>query len=148
MLRPPVIANGIGITVVVPEPPLPEFDTDKLCGPLITCPWLTVTICEADPTEPALTFTICVICPCEAPPDWFDIKFPLIIGAELTTICCPDAVCSVVVPPPPPESKLVGVDPELFETGEAATGVNLLTCAIVKLGWMLLGSRLLLTING
>lgn len=34
--RPPVIANGIGITVVVPDPPLPEFETDKLCGPPIT----------------------------------------------------------------------------------------------------------------
>lgn len=128
---PPASANGIGMTVVVPEPPLPEFDTDKLCGPPMTWPWLTVTICDAGPTEPAaLTFTICV---------WLDIKFPLMIGAELTTICCPDAVCSVVVP----ESKLVGVEPELFETG-----VNLLTWAIVKLGWMLLGIRLLLTISG
>lgn len=35
-LRPPAIANGIGITVVVPEPPLPELDTVKLCGPPIT----------------------------------------------------------------------------------------------------------------
>ena len=70
------------------------------------------------------------------------------IGAELTTICWPDAVCSVVVPPPPPpESRLVCADPELFDKGETVTGVNLLTWAIVKLAWMLLGMRLLLTIN-
>lgn len=136
----PVIANGIGITVVVPDPPLPEFDTDKLCGAPMTWPWLTVTICDADPTEPALTFTICVMPDPE--PAWFDIKLPPMIGAELTTICWPDAVCSVVVP----DSKLVDVEPELF--GDAATGVSLLTCAIVKLGWMLLGIRLLLTISG
>lgn len=63
---PPVMANGMGITVVDPDPP--EFDTDRVCGPPITCPWLTVTICgdwpdRPDPTEPAFMFTIWVICP-------------------------------------------------------------------------------------
>lgn len=40
---PPVIAKGIGMTVVDPEPP--ELDTDMVWGAPITCPWLTVTIC-------------------------------------------------------------------------------------------------------
>lgn len=40
---PPVIAKGIGMTVVDPE--LPELDTDMVWGAPITCPWLTVTIC-------------------------------------------------------------------------------------------------------
>lgn len=40
------------------------------------------------------------------------IRFPLMIGGELTTICWPDVVCCVVVSTPPPESKLVSVDPE------------------------------------
>lgn len=52
---PPVIANGIGITVV--EPPPLEFDTESACCEPMTCPWLTVTICGTwpdipDPTEP------------------------------------------------------------------------------------------------
>lgn len=61
---PPVIANGIGITVVEPVPP--ELETEMACWVLMTWPWLTVTICgvcpdRADPTEPGFTFTIWVI---------------------------------------------------------------------------------------